>query len=89
MATREESIAHHVGLLKKASAVFTVLAWLVWVEFAVGVGVGITYFSDYIEIWSVVLVAFLFYAFVSACLYLAGWTLRVVVYIFDELRLVI
>ena len=89
MATRAESIAHQVGRLKKASGFFSILGWLVWLEFAVAVGLGATLFSDYIQHWGVFLVAFLFYAFVSACLFLAGWTLRVVVYIFDELRLVI
>jgi hypothetical protein len=89
MTTRDKSIAQQVGRLKKASGFFSVLAYLVWLEFAVAVGLGATFFSDYVQHWSVFLVAFLFYAFVSACLFLAGWTLRVVVYIFDELRLVI
>ena len=89
MTTRDESIAHQVGQLKRASGFFSVLAWLVWLEFAAVVGLGVTFFSDYVQHWSVFLVAFLFYAIVSACLFLAGRTLRVVVYIFDELRLVI
>jgi hypothetical protein len=89
MATQDESIAYQVGRLKKASGFFSILAWLVWVEFAVAVGLGVTLFSDYVQHWSVFLIAFLFYGFVSTCLFLAGWTLRVVVYIFDELRLVI
>jgi hypothetical protein len=37
----------------------------------------------------VFVVLFLVYAFVSACLFLASWTLKVVVYIFDELRFVV
>ena len=89
MATQEGSIAHQVGLLKRASVFLSILAWLVWVELAVAVGLGFTLLSDYVQHWSVFLVAFLAYAFVSACLFLAGWTLRVVVHIFDELRLVI
>ncbi len=89
MSTREESIARHVRRLKKASTVFLILAWLVWAEFALGVGLGLTVLSDYVDHWSVFLVLFLFYAFVSACLFLASWTLRVVVYLFDELRLVV
>ena len=88
MSTRDESIARHVGRLKKASTFFLVLAWLVWAEFALGVGLGLTLLSEYVDHGGVLLVLCLFYAFVSACLFLASWTLKVVVYIFDELRLV-
>ncbi len=66
-----------------------VLAWLVWVEFALGVGLGLTVLSEYVDHWSVFVVFLLLYAFLSACLFLASWTLKVVVYIFDELRLVV
>ena len=89
MSTRDESIARHVKRLKKASAFFLVLAWLVWVEFALGVGLGLTVLSEYVEHWGVFLVLFFLYAFLSACLFLASWTLKVVVYIFDELRFVV
>jgi hypothetical protein len=89
MSTRDESIARQVKRLKKASAFFLVLAWLVWIEFALGVGLGLTVLSEYVDHWGVFLVLFLLYAFLSACLFLASWTLKVVVYIFDELRLVV
>jgi Ni/Fe-hydrogenase subunit HybB-like protein len=89
MSTRDESIARHVKQLKKASVVCLVLAWLVWVEFALGVGLGLTVLSEYVDHWGVFVVFFLLYAFLSACLFLASWTLKVIVYIFDELRLVV
>ncbi len=89
MSTGNESIARHVGRLKKASLIFLVLAWLVWAEFALGVGVGLTVLSDYVAHWSVFLVLFFAYAFLSVCLFVASWALKVVVYIFDELRLVV
>ena len=89
MSTRDESIAFQVNQLKRAGAFFSFLAWLVWVEFAVGAGLGLTVFSDHVEHWGVFIVAFFLYAIVSACLFLAGWTLRVIVYIFEELRLVV
>ena len=89
MTDRDESIAHQVKLLRKAGNCFSILGWLVWVEFAVGVGLGVTLFSDYVQHWSVFLVLFVIYAVVSGCLFLAGWALRVIVYIFDELRLVV
>ena len=89
MTTRDESIAIHVNRLKKARAFFLVLAGLVWVEFVLGVGLGLTVFSDYVPHWGVFLVVFLIYAALSACLFVAGWTLNVIVYIFDELRLVV
>jgi hypothetical protein len=89
MAARAESIAIHVKRLQTASGVFLVLAWLVWVEFALGVALGLTLFSDYVQHWSAFLVFFLAYAILSACLFLASWTLKVVVYVFDELRLVV
>jgi hypothetical protein len=89
MSTRDESIARHVNGLRKASTFFFVLGWLVWVEFALGVALGLTLFSEYVDHWSAFLVLFLLYAFVSACLFVASWTLKVVVYIFDELRLVV
>jgi len=89
MSTRDESIAKQVGRLKKASLVFLVLGWLVWAEFALGVGFGVTLFSEYVPHWGVFLVLFFAYAFLSACLFLASWALKVLVYIFDELRLVV
>ena len=89
MSAREQSIASQVKRLKTAGRCFSILGWLVWVEFAVGVGLGVTLFSDYIQHWSVFLVLFFIYAIVSACLLVAGWALRVIVYIFDELRLVV
>lgn len=89
MSTRDESIARQVERLKKASVFFLILAWLVWAEFAVGVGLGLTLLSDYVSHWSVFLVLFFVYAFLSVCLFLASWTLKVLVYIFDELRLVV
>ena len=89
MSTRDESIARQVKRLEKASAVFLILAWLVWVEFALSVGLGLTVLNEYVDHWGVFLVLFLLYAFLSACLFLASWTLKVVVYIFDELRLVV
>ena len=84
----EESITKRVEQLRKASTVFLILAWLVWVEFAAGVGLGITILSDYVPHWSLFLVFFLAYAFLSVCLFLVSWTLKVLVFIFDELRLV-
>ncbi len=89
MSTRDESIARQVGQLKKVSVFFLILGWLVWVEFAFGVGLGLTVFSDYVLHWGVFLVFFFAYAFLSACLFLASWALKVLVYIFDELRLVV
>ena len=89
MSTRDESIARQVEQLKRAGGLFSILAWLVWVEFALGVVLGLTLFSDYVEHWGVFIVAFFLYAVGSACLFLAGWTLRVIVYIFEELRLVV
>lgn len=89
MTARAESIAIHVKRLQKASVVFLVLAWLVWAEFALGVGLGLTVFGEYVQHWSAFVVLFLAYAFLSGCLFLASWTLKVVVYIFDELRLVV
>ncbi len=89
MSTGNESIARHVGRLKKASVIFLVLAWLVWAEFALGVGIGLTVLSDYVAHWSVFLVLFLAYAFLSACLFVASWSLKVLVYIFEELKLVV
>jgi hypothetical protein len=89
MSTRDESIARQVKRLKRASGFFLILAWLVWAEFALGVGLGLTLFSDYVQHWGVFLVAFLIYAFLSACLFLASWALKVIVYLFDELRLVV
>ncbi len=89
MSTGNESIARHVGHLRKASGVFLVLAWLVWAEFALGVGIGLTVLSDYVGHWSVFIVFFFAYAFLSACLFLASWALKVLVYIFEELRLVV
>ena len=89
MSTRDESIARQVKRLEKASAVFLIAAWLVWVEFALGVGLGLTVLNEYVDHWGVFLVLFLLYAFLSACLFLASWTLKAVVYIFDELRLVV
>ena len=89
MSTRDESIALHVNRLKKARGFFLVLAWLVWVEFVLGVGLGLTVFSDYVPHWGVFLVLFFAYAFLSVCLFVASWALKVVVYIFDELRLVV
>jgi len=53
------------------------------------VGLGLTVFIEYVDHWGVFVVLFLFYALVSACLFLASWTLKVVVYIFDELRFVV
>jgi len=89
MSNRDESITRHVAQLKKASVFFLILAWLVWAEFALGVGLGLTVLSDYFPHWTVFLVLFFAYAFLSACLYFASWTLKVLVYIFDELRLVV
>ncbi len=89
MSIRDETIASNVKRLKKASGFFSILGWLVWVEFTLGVGLGLTVFSDYVPHWSVFLVLFFAYAFLSACLFLASWTFKVVVYIFDELRLVV
>ena len=89
MSTRNESIAGHVGRLKKASVVFLALACLVWVEFALGVGLGLSVLSDYVAHWSVFLVLFLAYAVLSACLFVASWALKVLVYIFEEMKLVV
>jgi hypothetical protein len=89
MSARVESVAIHVKRLEKASALFLILAWLVWAEFALGLGLGLTVFSEHVPHWSAFLVLFLAYGFLSACLFLASWTLKVVVYIFDELRLVV
>ena len=89
MSDREESIASQVARLKKVGGLFSILAWLVWVEFALGVVLGLTLFSDYVEHWGVFIVAFFLYAVGSACLFLAAWTLRVIVYLFEELRLVV
>jgi len=89
MSARAQTTAVHVKRLEKASTLFLILAWLVWAEFALGLGLGLTVFSDYVQHWSVFLVLFLAYAVLSACLFLASWTLKVVVYIFDELRLVV
>ncbi len=89
MSTGSESIARHVGRLKKASVVFLVLAWLVWAEFALGVGIGLTMLSDYVAHWSVFLVLFLAYAILSSCLFVASWALKVLVYIFEEMKLVV
>jgi len=89
MSTRDKSIARHVAQLKKASVFLLVLAWLAWAEFALGVGLGLTVLSDYVPHWTVFLVLFFAYAVLSACLYFASWTLKVLVYIFDELRLVV
>ena len=89
MSTGNESIARHVGRLKKASVVFLALACLVWAEFALGVGIGLTVLSDQVAHWSVFLVLFLAFAFLSACLFVASWSLKVLVYIFEELKLVV
>jgi hypothetical protein len=89
MPTRDESIARQVERLKKASVFFLILGWLVWVEFGLGVGLGLTLLSYYVPHWSVFIVLFFAYAIVSACLFLASWALKVLVYIFDELRLVV
>jgi len=89
MSTRDESIARHVGRLKKASGFMLILAWLVWAEFALGVGLGLTLLSEYVAHWSVFVVLFFAYAILSTCLFLASWALNVIVYIFDELRLVV
>ncbi|MBW1844389.1 MAG: hypothetical protein JRJ05_08615 [Deltaproteobacteria bacterium] len=89
MSTGNESIAGHVGRLKTASVIFLVLAWLVWAEFALGVGIGLTVLSDYVSHWSVFLVLFFAYAFLSACLFIASWALNVLVYIFEDLKLVV
>ena len=63
MSSRDESIARHVAQLKKASVFFLILAWLVWAEFALGVGLGLTVLSDYVPHWTVFLVFFFAYAF--------------------------
>jgi hypothetical protein len=89
MSTGNESVAMHVGQLKKASVIFLVLAWLVWAEFALGVGIGLTVLSDYVAHWSVFIVLFFAYAFLSACLFIASWALKVLVYIFEDLKLVV
>jgi hypothetical protein len=88
-STRDEAISRQVERLKKASFFFLVLGWLVWVEFAFGVGLGVTLLSEYVPHWGVYFVLFLAYAFLSACMFLASWTLKVLVYIFDEMRLVV
>jgi hypothetical protein len=89
MSTRDESIAIYVKRLKTAGAVFFILAWLVWVDFIGAIGLGLTVLNDYVPHWGVFLVIFFIYACLSACLFLASWTLKVIVYIFDELRLVV
>ena len=89
MSIRDQPIAKHVKRLKKASVFFLILGWLVWAEFALGVGLGLTLLSDYVPHWGVFLVLFFAYAFLSACLFLASWALKVLVFIFDELRLVV
>ncbi len=89
MSTGNESISRHVRHLRKASGVFLVLAWLVWVEFAFGLGLGFTVLSEYVEHWSVFIVLFFAYALLSAGLFIASWALKVLVFIFEELRLVV
>ncbi len=89
MPTREESIGSYVKRLKTASGFFLLLAWLVWVDFIGAVGLGLTVLSDYVPHWGVFPVLFFIYACLSACLFLASWALKVIVYIFDELRLVV
>lgn len=89
MSTRNEPIASYVKRLKTAGGFFFILAWLVWVDFIGAVGLGLTILSDYVPHWSVFLVLLFIYACLSACLFLASWALKVIVYIFDELRLVV
>jgi hypothetical protein len=89
VSAQDESIARHVEKLRKASVFFLFLGWLVWVEFALGVGLGLTVLSDY-ELHRGVFVVFFFaYALMSVCFFVASWALKVLVYIFDEMRLVV
>jgi hypothetical protein len=89
MSTRDETIARHVENLRDASGLFYWVGWLAWVEYALGVGLCLLFFSDYIPHWGVYVVAFLAYAVLSACAFIASWVTRVVVYLFEELRLVV
>ena len=89
MSTRDESIAIYVKRLKTVSGLFFLLAWLVWVDLIGAIVLGLTILSDYVPHWGVFLVLVFIYACLSACLFLASWTLKVIVYIFDELRLVV
>lgn len=89
MSTRDETIARHVENLKYASSTFYWVGWLAWVEYALGVGLCVWLFSDYIPHWGVYVVAFFAYALISACMFIAAWVTRVVVYLFEELRLVV
>jgi hypothetical protein len=89
MAGQDETITAQVGELKYLGKIFTKLVWLSWVECALLVVLGLTFFSEYVPHWGLYLLVIVFYAFASTIFFLISRTIRVVVYIFDELRLVV
>ena len=89
MARKEESMAEQVEYLREMGKWFSYATWLAWVECALVIGIALYWFGDLIPHWSIYALIVLFYALFSRVIWLAARTLRVIVYIFDELRLVV